>query len=148
VRVRTALIAIAGVLAVVALAAVALAAPGVYDRYPRELLLTKPARRAAPAWTAECRYAKASTMADACVRLRGRVVWVQRHDPDGDGDRHLIVATRLRLHIVKLRVGFHVPVPGVGRSVLAVGWEGIGGSGHAEVDASRLTVGGRTYRRR
>ena len=96
---------------------------GKYDRYPRAKLVTAAQRAAAPAWTRPCWAGAQDTGKPNCVRVAGRVAWIQKHDPDGDGDRHLIVIARLRPHIVKLdrrlpvrrlpRLGARVDVTGI-----------------------------------
>jgi hypothetical protein len=69
--------------------------------------------------------------------VEGRVVWVQRHDPDGDGDRHVFVVSRLHVRIVKIRSGVHLErLPSVGSAFSIVGFVKTGGSGHEEIDAT------------
>src|SRR6476469_7472965 len=88
-RVALAVLLVFGCLAGVALA---MASAGRYQTYPRIRLLTADQQRSAPAWTRPC-WKEAPFKRDrtACARAQGRVVWIQRHDPDGDGDRHLLV---------------------------------------------------------
>src|SRR4051794_1548555 len=61
--------------------------------------------RAAPAWSRPCwrrdlRYRKRWVV--RCGRVDGRVLYVQRRDPDGDGDEHLVVLADANVVIVKL----------------------------------------------
>jgi hypothetical protein len=135
------LVVLAGVVAIVALA------PGSYQTYPRTSLLTAAARRAAPAWTRPC-WATARRLAETtCAHVAGRVVWIQHHDPDGDGDRHLIVIGRLHPRIVKVALTLPVShLPGYGTRIDAVGYLYRGASGKMEVDAARLVPGGPTGR--
>ena len=57
-------------------------------------------------------------------------MWIQRHDPDGDGDRHLVVVGRLRPRIVKISSTLPVSqLPGYGTRIDAVGYSTCGASG-------------------
>jgi hypothetical protein len=131
---------VAGALAVVLVTIVVtgvLLAGGRYDTYDRTALLTRADREQAPAWTRACwSTVRVVTEATACVRVSGRVVWLERHDTDGDGDRHVILISRLHPRIVKLdhrlRVG---DLPRIGSRVEAAGWMIVGASGRREVDA-------------
>jgi hypothetical protein len=134
------------VLVVLIAAAVALAAPGTHQTYPRTQLLWPAQQAHAPAWTRPCWPTARWTDKVACVHVRGRVVWTQKRDPDGDGDRHLLIVGRLHPRVVKLVRGMRTaPLPGAGTRVDAVGWLMRGGSGHAEVDAQRVSWGGQTW---
>lgn len=131
------LVVIAAVIAVVTLR------PGSYQTYPRSELLTAAGRRAAPAWTAACWPTVRRATDRNCGHVEGRVVWIQRHDPDGDGDRHLIVVGRLRPHIVKIAPALPVShLPEMGTRIDAVGYISRGASGNLEIDALRLVPGG------
>src|SRR5688500_15154334 len=93
---------VAGLLVVLVLGAVVVtAARGVYDLspFPRD-----PA--SAPSWTRPCFQATSQYDHEPqCARVRGRVVWREVSDPDGDGDRHIVVLSRMRLRVVKLLAG-------------------------------------------
>jgi hypothetical protein len=78
-----------------------------------------------PAWTRPCARsnpARGTRYILACARVRGRVIYRQNHDPDGDRDRHLVVISGLRLVTIKVpkeaRIG---PLPGIGARVTAAG---------------------------
>jgi hypothetical protein len=116
---------------------------GTYRSIPRDALIT-PARQAAgPAWTRPCWASVFDSDQRACVQLAGRVVWMQKHDPDGDGDRHLVVVSRLRPHIVKLDRAFPVHhLPGLGARVAVTGWIEVGAHGREEIRALTYTSGG------
>jgi hypothetical protein len=132
----------AGLLVVLAALAVLLA-PGDFRSYPRAGLLTAARRAAAPAWTKPCWASAPSTEQQRCEHVSGRVVWVQKHDPDGDGDRHLLIIGRLHPRIVKLSA--HLPLdrlPRIGAHVDAVGWLMTGASGRGEVDTERFVWAG------
>jgi hypothetical protein len=134
------------VLLVVAAAMAVVLAPGAHQAYPRLSILWPAQQRNAPAWTRPCWPTARWTDKAQCVHVSGRVVWQQRHDPDGDGDRHLLIVGRLRLRVVKLVRGMAVPrLPRVGTRVDAVGWLMRGGSGHDEVNAQRVGWGGRSW---
>jgi hypothetical protein len=112
---------------------------GVHDAYPRRALLSAAGRERAPAWTRPCAAIARWTDEASCVHVRGRVVWVEHHDPDGDGDRHLLVMARRRIHIVKVARALPIGhLPGVGDRIDAVGYDAIGGHGRTELDALRL----------
>ena len=72
--------------------------------------------------------------------MRGRVVWRELDDPDGDADRHLVLLSRFRLRIVKLMPGrdYDRTIPAIGDTVEAVGFTSIGASGHREIVAEAL----------
>jgi hypothetical protein len=131
------LVAIAVAIAVVALRS------GTYQTFPRSELLTVSQRRAAPSWTRPCWSIAPWTSDRTCGHVKGRVVWIQHHDPDGDGDRHLIVVARWRPHIVKIASARQVSkLPGLGTRVEAVGYIYRGASGKLEINALRLVPGG------
>jgi hypothetical protein len=130
-------------LALAATGAVVALKPGSYQTYPRSELVTVAARRAAPAWTRPCWPIARWATARFCGHVEGRVVWIQRHDSDGDGDRHLVVVGRWHPHIVKIAPTLPVSdLPGVGTRIDAVGYVSRGASGKLEINAMRLVPGG------
>lgn len=139
-RVAAVLLVLIALVAVVAIVALA---PGSYQTYPRTSLLTAAGQQAAPAWTHAC-WAVARWRRDRlCGHVSGRVVWIQHHDPDGDGDRHLIVVGHLHPRIVKVAPTLPVThLPGYGTRIDAVGYLHRGGSGNLELIALRLVPGG------
>lgn len=130
-------------LLVVLLLAAGVTGPGSYETYPRSALLTPAGQRDAPAWTRPC-WARARKLREpTCAHVSGRVVWIQHEDPDGDGDRHLVIVGRLRLRVVKIPKTLPVSkLPGYGTRIDAVGYLSLGSSGHPEVIAARLVPGG------
>lgn len=137
---------VGGLVLVVAIIAVVLLAPGDHRTYPRLAILWPAQQRNAPAWTKPCWPTARWTDKAECVHVSGRVVWIQKHDPDGDGDRHLLIVGRLHPRVVKLVRGMAVPgLPRIGTKVDAVGWLMRGGSGHDEIDAQRVSWGGRSW---
>jgi hypothetical protein len=64
----------------------------------------------------------------ACASVRGRVLHVEREDPDGDHDAHLVLLAGPRLVVVKIPAGAGIRrLPGVGTRVRAVGFAERGG---------------------
>lgn len=131
---------LAALVAVIALVALG---PGSYETYPRSALLTAVGQRSAPAWTRPCWATARRRPESTCAHVSGRVVWIQHEDPDGDGDRHLIVVGRLHPRIVKIQLTLPVShLPGYGTRIDAVGYLYRGSSGKLEVIAARLVPGG------
>ena len=95
--VRIALAAFALVLILVMVTA----ARGEYDVSPYPVAVAS-----APKWTMPCfRSMPRYNHEPQCARVRGRVVGARRDDPDGDGDRHIVVLSRMRFRVVKLKRG-------------------------------------------
>jgi hypothetical protein len=131
------------VVALLAIAAVVALAPGSYETYPRSALLTAAGQREAPTWTRPCWALAREQREPTCAHVSGRVVWIQHHDPDGDGDRHLVVVGRLHPRVVKIPKELPVSqLPGYGTRIDAVGYLFRGSSGSLEVIAARLVPGG------
>jgi hypothetical protein len=99
-------VVVALVLALLALGLVAATAGTALDTQG-ERFLHLPGRAAVPAWTRPCwRHLESRyPYTLPCGRVVGRVVLRQAHDPDGDGDAHLVLAVRLDVVIVKLPPG-------------------------------------------
>jgi hypothetical protein len=68
---------------------------GANEGYPRTRLLTREQRSRATHWTRPCWPTARWSLVGICSHIAGRVVWTERSDPDRDGDRHLIVMSRL-----------------------------------------------------
>jgi hypothetical protein len=132
------------VLAVAAAVVAVVMSRGTYETSSRSALQTSAQQARAPAWTRPCWASVRGLGAGkpACAHVRGRVVWIQKHDPDGDGDRHVILMARLHPRIVKLglRLG-PVPLPRIGAQVDATGWLSLGASGHYEIDTEHYVSG-------
>ncbi|QEC46648.1 hypothetical protein FSW04_02990 [Baekduia soli] len=146
-RLRRAAFVVLLLLVVLAIVAFFVASAGSFKTYPRAGLTNPALQRAAPAWTRPCDRSAPYVPADqtTCAHVHGRVVWIQHHDPDGDGDRHLLVLAHRRIHIVKVPISLRVAhLPGVGTNIDAVGFVLRGASGHDEIDAVRLVPGGPT----
>lgn len=83
----------------------------------------------------------------ACRSATGRIVAVERVDPDGDGDAHFVVAdpqgiTLPGLTAIDVRAGLRPdPLPGVGDLISAAGPVQTGSYGQRQVHALELHVG-------
>jgi hypothetical protein len=136
-------IALAFLLLLLVMAGVALvvASSGSYEVYSRTALLTLAEGARAPAWTRSCAKIARWTDRAVCARVRGRVVWIERRDPDGDGDRHLIVVAHRRVYIVKVTRKRDVPLlPDIGHRIDAVGYNAMGAHGREELDALHIVT--------
>jgi hypothetical protein len=84
----------------------------------------------------------------ACRVTFGRIVYVERVDPDGDGDAHFVVRdpqgiTLPGLTAIDVRVGLRPqPLPGPGDLVSAAGPVQTGSYGQSQIHALELHVGG------
>jgi hypothetical protein len=130
---------------VAALLAAAAGALGAGTRFQTQRLawVAGPQAVAAPAWSRPCwrpgrRAGTAYTL--PCGRVEGRVLHVQEHDPDGDGDRHLVVLAGPHVVIVKVRRSRGAPraLPGIGHRVEAVGILGSGRLSLPVVETDRV----------
>jgi hypothetical protein len=146
VRRRRARRVVAGVLVALLVAAgvaALLLSRGAYETYPARALVGPAKRSPLPSWTRFCQVTPPTAKTKDCGHVRGRVVWVQKRDPDGDGDRHLIVVERLHPRIVKVpHDAGPVKVPSLGTRVEAIGWLVQGASGHSEIQSLYLRYGG------
>jgi hypothetical protein len=132
------------VAAVVVIAATAVAfGPGTYDVYSRTVVPTDAQLREAPPWTRTCWGNARVTTHTRCVHIAGRIAWIQHHDPDGDGDRHMIVVVHLHPRIVKIGRELGVrKLPRIGTRVDATGFLTESASGHEEIDAMAFETSG------
>jgi hypothetical protein len=84
-----------------------------------------------------------------CRTTEGRIVYVERVDPDGDGDAHFVVLdpqgiTLPRLTAIDVRKGLRPhPLPGVGELISAAGPVQTGSLGQSQIHALELHVAGR-----
>jgi hypothetical protein len=85
----------------------------------------------------------------SCRTTEGRIVYVERVDPDGDGDAHFVVVdpqgiTLPGLTAIDVRKGLRPdPLPGPGDLVSAAGPVQTGSYGQSQIHALELHVGGR-----
>ena len=84
-----------------------------------------------------------------CRSADGRVLYVERVDPDGDGDAHLVLAsdesvTGPGISVIDVRRGLRPrPLPGPGDRVSAAGPVFEGSYGQRQIQANVLHVAGR-----
>lgn len=82
----------------------------------------------------------------ACRTTEGRIVYVERVDPDGDGDAHFVIAdpqgiTLPGLTAIDVREGLRPhPLPGPGDLISAAGPVQIGSYGQDQIHALELHV--------
>jgi hypothetical protein len=85
----------------------------------------------------------------ACRSAEGRIVYVERVDPDGDGDAHFVIAdsqgiTLPGLTAIDVRQGLRPrPLPGPGDLLSAAGPVQTGSYGQSQIHALELHVAGR-----
>jgi hypothetical protein len=85
----------------------------------------------------------------SCRTTEGRIVYVERVDPDGDGDAHFVVAdpqgiTLRGLTAIDVRRGLRPdPLPGIGDLISAAGPVQTGSYGQSQIHAIELRVAGR-----
>jgi hypothetical protein len=84
-----------------------------------------------------------------CRTTEGRIVYVERVDPDGDGDAHFVVVDRQGITLpgltaIDVRRGLRPqPLPGPGDLVSAAGPVQTGSYGQSQIHALELHVAGR-----
>ncbi|HEY5815032.1 MAG TPA: hypothetical protein VIS95_01670 [Solirubrobacterales bacterium] len=84
----------------------------------------------------------------SCRSAEGRIVYVERVDPDGDGDAHFVIAdsqgiTLPGLTAIDVRKGLRPrPLPGVGVLISAAGPVQTGSLGQSQIHAIELHVAG------
>jgi hypothetical protein len=82
-----------------------------------------------------------------CRETAGRILYVERNDPDGDGDAHFVVLdpqgiTFRGLTSIDVRAGLRPhPLPGPGDLVSAAGPVQTGSFGQSQIHAIELHVG-------
>jgi hypothetical protein len=83
----------------------------------------------------------------SCRSAEGRIVFVERVDPDGDGDAHFVIVdsqgiTGPGLTAIDVRQGLRPhPLPGPGDLISAAGPVQIGSFGQSQIHALELHVG-------
>jgi hypothetical protein len=84
----------------------------------------------------------------SCRSAEGRIVYVERVDPDGDGDAHFVIRdpqgiTLRGLTAIDVRKGLRPhPLPGLGDLISAAGPVQTGSYGQSQIHALELHVGG------
>ena len=85
----------------------------------------------------------------ACLTTSGRIVYVERVDPDGDGDAHFVIVdlqgiTLPGITAIDVRKGLRPhPLPEYGDLISAAGPVQIGSHGQSQIHALELHVAGR-----
>lgn len=83
----------------------------------------------------------------SCRSAKGRIVYVERVDPDGDGDAHFVIRdprgiTLPGLTAIDVRAGLRPhPLPGPGDLISAAGPVQTGSYGQSQIHALELRVG-------
>jgi hypothetical protein len=81
-----------------------------------------------------------------CRVASGRIVYVERVDPDGDGDAHFVLASRASItapgiSVIDVRRGLRPrPLPAPGDRISAAGPVQVGSYGQRQIHAVRLRV--------
>jgi hypothetical protein len=105
-----------------------------------------PAPAAAPPPPPKLRPARCPADVTGCRVATGRIIYVERVDPDGDGDAHFVLASRASItapgiSAVDVRRGLRPkPLPDVGDRLSAAGPVQTGSHGQRQVHAVRLRV--------
>jgi len=82
----------------------------------------------------------------ACRSAEGRIVYVERVDPDGDGDAHFVIADRQGITLpgltaIDVRKGLRpTPLPGAGDLISVAGPVQTGSYGQSQIHALELNV--------
>jgi hypothetical protein len=84
----------------------------------------------------------------SCRTTEGRIVFVERVDPDGDGDAHFVIVDPQGISLpgitaVDVRRGLRPdPLPGIGERISAAGPVQTGSYGQSQIHAIELHVAG------
>jgi hypothetical protein len=84
----------------------------------------------------------------SCRSAEGRIVYVERVDPDGDGDAHFVIADPQGISLpgitaIDVRKGLRPdPLPGIGERISAAGPVQTGSYGQSQIHAVELHVAG------
>jgi hypothetical protein len=84
----------------------------------------------------------------ACRTTKGRIVYVERVDPDGDGDAHFVIVDPQGISLpgitaIDVRAGLRPdPLPGIGERISAAGPVQTGSYGQSQIHALELHVAG------
>jgi hypothetical protein len=99
-----------------------------------------------PAPGPKLRPARCPAEVAGCRVATGRVIYVERVDPDGDGDAHFVLASRASItapgiSAVDVRIGLRPrPLPEPGDRLSAAGPVQVGSYGQRQIHALRLRV--------
>jgi hypothetical protein len=122
-------------------------APPTAGREPKTNRAAAPHREQPPSVTVAPSHCPAGL--PSCRSAEGRIVYVERVDPDGDGDAHFVIADRQGITLpgltaIDVRRGLRPrPLPGPGDLVSAAGPVQTGSYGQSQIHALELHVAGR-----
>jgi len=111
--------------------------------------LTVPAREPEQARAEQLRQARCPGSLSNCREASGRILYVERVDPDGDGDAHFVLAssdsvTAPGISVIDVRKDLRPsPLPGPGDRLSAAGPVYEGSYGQRQIQAIRVFAGGR-----
>ena len=84
-----------------------------------------------------------------CAAATGKIIYIQRLDPDGDGDAHFVLAssesiTAPGISVIDVAVDLRPhPLPGPGALIAAAGPVYPGSAGQHQIQATEVRVAGR-----
>jgi len=110
-----------------------------------EPVATRPAEEPPPP-APPLRPARCPAGVPGCRVATGRIIYVERVDPDGDGDAHFVLASRASItapgiSAVDVRAGLRPkPLPGPGDRLSAAGPVQTGSYGQRQIHALRVRV--------
>jgi hypothetical protein len=106
----------------------------------------RPRAERAPAPAPQLERAQCPSGASNCSTASGRILYVERVDPDGDGDAHFVLASREGvtgpgISVIDVRKSMRPsPLPGPGDRVSAAGPVYRGSYGQRQIEAVELYV--------
>jgi hypothetical protein len=116
------------------------------DRVRQPAADRRPAPADGPPPTARLKRSRCPADMSTCRTASGRIVYVERVDPDGDGDAHFVLTSRQSITLpsvsvidVKRSLRPH-PLPGVGDRISAAGPVYRGSYGQKQIEAIELHV--------
>jgi hypothetical protein len=116
------------------------------DAKPRAATRAEAPPPRTPTPAPKLRRARCPAEVSGCRVASGRIIYVERVDPDGDGDAHFVLAspasiTAPGISAVDVRRGLRPrPLPGVGDRLSAAGPVQVGSHDQRQIHALRLTV--------
>jgi hypothetical protein len=111
---------------------------------PKERAATEPAPHRQPPATP--RPVQCPPALENCSTASGRIIYVERVDPDGDGDAHFVIAssgsiTAPGISVIDLKKSLRPsPLPGPGDWISAAGPVYEGSHGQSQIEAVRFQV--------
>ncbi len=136
----------ASAVAASALAAALASGCGDEGEAPATARALPPPPASAPAPPRKLRPARCPAGVAGCRVATGRIIYVERVDPDGDGDAHFVLASRASItapgiSAVDVRTGLRPkPLPEPGDRLTAAGPVQVGSYGQRQIHALRLRV--------